>query len=103
MTTTKIIKVTLIEDAFLDDDGNYTAHAELSKNSIENTEGESSYYPVYYAAVRWTTLQGWDGEDGGNACAWNKPDSIYLGNSWIADGLEGVNHFEGYLFELLEQ
>ena len=101
MTTTKIIKVTLVDDAFLDDDGNYTAHAELSKNDIENTEGASSDYPTYYAKVCWTTLDGWDGEDGGNACDWDKPAGIKFGNNnWIADGLVGVNDFSGYTFDL---
>ena len=98
----KEIKVTLIGDAFLDDDGNYSAYAELSKNDIENTEGTSSEYPAYYAKVCWRTFDDWDGEDGGDACNWDKPEGIKFGNgsNWIADGLVGVNSFDGYIFEI---
>lgn len=98
-----IIEVTLIQDAFLDDDGNYSASAMLSQNDIDNTDnGEESGYPANYALVRWNTLESWDGEDGGDACDWGKPEGIKLNGEWIADGLEGINDFNGYKFVIAD-
>jgi hypothetical protein len=95
----KTITVTLTQDAFLDDDGDYSARAELSQNDIDNTDnGNESGYPANYALVRWNTLESWDGEDGGDACDWGKPEGIKLNNKWIADGLEGVTDFTGHNF-----
>jgi len=92
----KII-VTLVDDAFLDDDGNYTALATLSKNDIENTEDATSEFPESYAKVHWNTLDSWDGEDGGDACDWSAPEGVKLGD-WIADKKTGINDFSGFDF-----
>lgn len=97
----KEITATLINDAYLDDDGNFSALAKLSQNDIENTDDEDSGFPVNYAKVRWTTLTDWDGEDGGQACDWEKPEGILFNGQWIADGLDGVNKFNGCQFKLI--
>ena len=100
----KVVKVTLVGDAFLDDDGSFSAHAVFSKNDIENTEGDSENgYPVNYALVKWNTLENWDGEDGGEACNWDMPEGIRLSNQWVSDGLIGVNDFNGYSFEFINE
>jgi len=98
----RTIKVTLVDQAYLDDDGNFTALAELSENNIENTSNGDDGYPVSYAKVHWDTLEEWDGEDYGEACNWEQPDGIRFNNEWIADGLSGVNKFKGFKFEIID-
>ena len=95
----KAIKVTLIQDAYLDDDGDYTALAILGKNEIDNTDDEESGYPVNCAKVRWNTVDGFDGEDESNACDWSNPEGVKFNGQWIADKFEGVNNFKNMKIE----
>jgi hypothetical protein len=97
----KTIKVTLIEDAFLNDDGNYIANAVLSENTIDNTDDEESGYPINYAIVKWTVFDDFDGDDGSNACDWSNPEGVIFNGNWIADKTDGVNQFKGCIFEYI--
>ena len=95
MSTRKKITVQLIQDAYLDDDGNYTARAKIIVLEDGDGDGDGECQAQAEINVYWDMIFGLS-DDQADACDWSSPDGAMLDGYWIADKFNGLGAYTGY-------